>query len=146
MTTVNSTVAGPVLAELTQQLHRAFHHMDERRYDAMLELFTEDGRWLRQGQWLEGRPAIRAALEARPADIDTRHVLSNAYVSEYAGDRAVLEATMTAYRYPAGNTGTPPTVAGPLRLNLVTTVFRRDAGQDWRMAEQRMVPVIAFGN
>lgn len=144
MKPVSSAIAGPVLAELTQQLHSFFHAMDERRYADMLELFTEDCRWLRQGVWLDGRPAIDAALQARPAAIDTRHVLSNAYVAELAGDRAVLEATMTAYRYPAASDGTLPRSKGPLRLNLVSTVFRRDAGHDWRIAEQRMVPAIAF--
>ncbi len=142
---VPSRDAAPVLGELTQQLHRFFHQLDERRYDAMLAQFTDDGRWLRQGAWLEGRDAIGAALQARPAGTETRHVMSNAYLAELSADRAVLEAYMTAYRYPAVADGAaPPRVPGAYRLNLVRTEFRRDADHDWRIAEQRMVAAIAF--
>ena len=147
MTTVLSSLAGPVLGELTQQLHRFFHQLDEGCYEAMLAQFTEDGRWLRQGRWLEGREDIGAALASRPATVATRHVMSNAFVTELSGNRAVLEAYMTAYRYPAGQAegqDGPARIAGPLRLNLVTTIFRRDTGHDWRISEQRMTAEIAF--
>ena len=145
MTTVLSSHAGPVLSELTQQLHRFFHQLDEGLYEAMLAQFTDDGRWLRQGRWLEGREAIGAALAARPAGIATRHVMSNGYIAELSPNHAVLVGYMTAYRYPAGHDPNAPSrIAGPLRLNLVSTVFRRDAGHDWRIAEQRMTAEIAF--
>ncbi len=91
---------------------------------------------------------MRAALASRPAAVETRHVMSNAHVTDCAGDgaHAVVEAYMTAYRYPAGlrPDAPPPCIAGPLRFNLTTTVFRRDAGQDWRIAEQRMVAAFVF--
>lgn len=146
MTAVPTSTAAPLLAELTQALHRFFHALDMRRYDCMLDLFTEDCRWLRQGQWLEGKDAVRTALDSRPADVDTRHVLTNAYVSACDGDSAELEAYMTAYRYPAAaqSASAPPRIAGPLRFNLTSTVFRRDPDHDWRIAEQRMVAAFAF--
>lgn len=146
MSTVPSSIAAPVLAELAQVLHAFFHALDARCYDRMLDMFTDDCRWLRQGRWLEGKSAVRAALEARAADVDTRHVLTNACVSAYEGDTVQLEAYMTAYRYPASapSAGAPPRIAGPLRFNLTTTVFRRDPGHDWRISEQRMVAAIAF--
>lgn len=140
----SSTAAAAVLPALTQQLHRFFHQMDERRYEAMLALFTDDARWLRQGRWLVGKAAIEEALQARPAGQDTRHVMSNAHVAALDDDHAVLEAYMTAYRYDVAADGALPGCAGPLRLNLTTTVFRRDAGQDWRIAEQRLVPAVAL--
>ncbi|CAN7770563.1 nuclear transport factor 2 family protein [Variovorax sp. LjRoot84] len=146
MTAHPSSIVAPLLAGLTQQLHAFFHALDMRRYDRMLELFTDDCRWLRQGQWLEGKNAVRAALKARAADVDTRHVLTNAYVSACEGESAEVEAYMTAYRYPAAaqpGRALPP-IAGPLRFNLTTTVFRRDPGHDWRIAEQRMVAAFAF--
>lgn len=142
---MNEPAAGSLLPALTQQLHRFFHHLDERAYTPMLGLFTDDCRWLRQGLWLEGQAAVRAALVARPADFNTRHVMSNAFVSALSDDgtEAVLEAYMTAYRYPAG-AGPVPTIPGPLRFNLVTTVFRNVAQQGWRIAEQRMTAEFAF--
>jgi hypothetical protein len=94
MNITESSAAG-VLPALTQQLHCFFHHLDERRYAPMLDLFTDDCRWLRQGRWLEGKAAVRAALEARSAAHDTRHVMSNAFVAEQAADgtRAVARRT-----------------------------------------------------
>ncbi|MGJ7582756.1 nuclear transport factor 2 family protein [Variovorax sp. RHLX14] len=142
----SAAAAAAELPELTQQLHYFFHQMDERRYDAMLALFTDDARWLRQGQWLLGKAAIEAALRARPADQDTRHVMSNAHIAALDGDHAVLEAYMTAYRYAVAADGVLPSCAGPLRLNLTTTVFCRDASGDWRIAEQRLVPAVALTN
>jgi hypothetical protein len=146
MNITESSPAG-VLPALTQQLHCFFHHLDERRYAPMLDLFTDDCRWLRQGRWLEGKAAVRAALEARSVAHDTRHVMSNAFVAEQAADgtRAVFEAYMTAYRYPASQSeGQAPTIDGPFRFNLVTTAFRLVEGQGWRIAEQRMVAAFAF--
>ncbi|MGQ2999701.1 nuclear transport factor 2 family protein [Variovorax sp.] len=140
--------AARLLPELTQALHRFFHALDRRDYDAMLALFADDCRWLRQGRWLEGKPAVRAALEARAADVETRHVLTNAHVSAQDGTSAEVEAYMTAYRHPAAAQpdGAPPRIAGPLRFNLTTTVFRRDPGQGWRIAEQRMVTAFDFAS
>ncbi|CAN5326900.1 hypothetical protein BH09PSE6_BH09PSE6_08970 [soil metagenome] len=143
-TPVSTTTAAAVLPALTQQLHRFFHHLDERRYDEMLDLFTDDCRWLRQGQWLDGKPSVRRALETRPADVETRHVMTNAFVAAADADSATVEAYMTAYRHPTGSADSVAQVAGPLRFNLTTTVFRRDAGHDWRIAEQRMVAVMSF--
>ncbi|MGI4777222.1 MAG: nuclear transport factor 2 family protein [Janthinobacterium lividum] len=133
------------MSELTQVLHRFFHDLDERRYDAMLDRFTEDCLWLRQGKWLAGKAAVREALETRAADVDTRHVMSNTWVRSLGDDGAVLEAYMTAYRYPTTAAGeTAPTISSPLRFNLTTTVFRRDAALGWRIAEQRMVTAFNF--
>ena len=146
MSIVSSSIAAPALSETTQVLHAFFHALDLRRYDRMLDLFTEDCRWLRQGQWLQGKPAVLAALEARDPKLETRHVMTNAYVSAMEDRTVELEAYQTAYRYPTPPQGTTalPQIAGPLRFNLVATVFRRDAGHDWRIAEQRMVAAFAF--
>ncbi len=144
MTPVPSSAAAPLLGQLVQQLHRFFHQLDERRYDAMLAQFTHDGRWLRQGQWLDGREAIGAALKARAGHVQTLHVMTNAYVADMSDDQAVLEAYMTAYRYTSVDGGAVARIAGPSKLNRVHTVFRRDAGHDWRIAEQQMVAALAF--
>ena len=145
MNAISSHDAATVLTPLTQQLHRFFHALDERRYDAMLDMFTDDCRWLRQGQLLEGKAAVRTALESRAADSETRHVMSNSHVAELDEECATVESYMTAYRYPSAQTVTGlPVVPGPLRFNRVSTVFRRDRGYDWRIAEQQLVPAFAF--
>lgn len=139
-----SDAAAALLPALTQQLHRFFLALDDRRYDGVLALFTDDCRWLRQGVWLQGKAAVLDGLEARPLDMDTCHLISNACVTSLDGDAAVLQAWMTAYRTPRRGAGAVPQAAGPLRLNFTTTHFRRDAGHDWRIAEQRLVAAVDF--
>ena len=140
-----------LLGELTQQLHAFFHHLDERRYAELVALFTPDARWLRQGQWLEGHAAVHKALDARPAAQRVRHVITNAYVAAQNTrdntDEVLVEAYMTAYRHEggAGAIAGVARIAGPLRLNLVSTRFRRVDGE-WLIAEQRLVPEFEFGS
>ena len=140
-----------LLGELTQQLHAFFHHLDERRYAELVALFTPDARWLRQGQWLNGHAEVRKALDARPAAQRVRHVITNAYVAaqDVVGntEEALVEAYMTAYRHEggAGAIAGVARIAGPLRLNLVSTRFRR-VDAEWLIAEQRLVPEFDFGS
>ncbi|GAA5235156.1 nuclear transport factor 2 family protein [Verticiella sediminum] len=134
-----------LLSALTQALHGVFRHLDARRYDAVLTCFTPDARWLRQGKWLHGRQAIGAALQERASDVETCHVMSNAFVIACDVRTATLEAYMTAYRYPCAGEGEGvPVIAGPLRVNHVITVFERQEGADWLIAEQRLLPLVAF--
>ncbi len=136
-----------VLPALLQTLHGMFHDLDARRYDAVVAAFTSDGRWLRQGKWLEGRAAISGALQDRASDLETCHVLSNAFITASDGHAAMLHATMTAYRYPSQRTRDAlPEIAGPLRINHVATVFSRQPDDSWQVAEQRLVPLVGFRN
>ena len=131
-----------LFVELMQRLHRFFHHLDERRYAELVAMFAQDGRWLRQGQWLDGHAAVRGALDARPVTQRVRHIISNVDLTRVDGDRAVVEAYMTAYRHDGPTQGVPR-IAGPFRLNIVSTAFRRSA-DDWLIVEQRMTPEFEF--
>ena len=126
-----------LVTELTQRLHGFFSHLDNRRYDDVLNLFLPQGRWLRQGRWLEGREAILVALEARPASMKVRHVISNLVVTPVTEGEAHVEAYMTAYRQLENEA---PTL---FRFNLVTNVFRLDGGA-WMLAEQQLLPEFEF--
>lgn len=126
-------------SELTQLLHQFFHHLDEYRYDDMVTMFTEDGLWLRQGQRIRGRAAIRAVLAGRRAGQRIRHVITNAFVADRQVDRVRVEAYMTVYRHEQPPASGVPIIAGPFRLNLVSTVYAPVDGQ-WLIAEQYMVP------
>lgn len=125
------------ITQLTQALHRFFSHLDERRYEDLAALFLPEARWLRQGQWLEGRQAILGAMAARPASVRVRHIISNILVTRRCGSDAEVEAYLTAYRQREGER---PTL---FSINLVGNVFRRDAGA-WRLAEQRLVREFEF--
>lgn len=132
-------VSAQLVADLTQSLHAFFGHLDERRYDAVVDAFLPAGRWLRQGQWLEGRQAIRAGLEARPASMRVRHVITNVLVLPPEGADVRVEAYMTAFRQLEGEPA-----ASLFRMNMVGNVLRRHEGA-WRFVEQRLVPDLAFG-
>jgi hypothetical protein len=60
-------------------VHRLWNALDHRRLDEVMSLMTPDARWQRD-RWYEGADAIRAALEARPADRTIRHVVTNLIV------------------------------------------------------------------
>lgn len=134
----DNQVPAELVVQLTQRLHAFFQLLDERRYEDLSTLFLPEGRWLRQGRWLEGRGAILAALQARPAGMRVRHLLSNVIVTPTAGeDEARVQAYLTAYRQLEGQ---PPAL---FSINLVDNVFRRQDGQ-WLLVEQQLVREFEF--
>jgi hypothetical protein len=124
-------------AQLAQALHRFFHHLDERRYQDLAAMFLPQGRWLRQGQWLEGRAAILDAMAARSASTRVRHIISNIVVTRRSATEAEVEAYLTAYRQVEGQR---PAL---FSINLVGNVFRQEAGA-WMLAEQQLVRDFEF--
>lgn len=50
--------------------------MDHRRTDELMSLITDDMRWQRERMY-EGRTDIRTAIEARPANLQIRHLMTN---------------------------------------------------------------------
>lgn len=125
------------VVQLTQRLHAFFSHLDERRYEALAAMFLPQGRWLRQGRWVEGRAAIAQALQARPASMRVRHVISNVLVSASSPDEMRVEAYLTAYRQLEGQA---PSL---FSINTVANTFQRSAGE-WMLAEQQLVREFEF--
>jgi ketosteroid isomerase-like protein len=133
-----SSPSAQLVTELTQALNAFFLDLDERRYDAVVSGFLADGRWLRQGKWLQGHAAIRAGLEARPATMRVRHIITNIVVSAPEGEDVRVHAYMTAVRQLEGEAA-----ASLYRMNMVSNVFRRDEGA-WRLVEQQLLPDLGF--
>lgn len=132
-----------LLVECEQLLHRFFQSLDDRNYDAMLGIFLEDARWLRQGRWLAGPAEIRAALDARLAAQSTSHVMTNAHITALTSEKVTLRGIMTAYRYDTTIPGVLPVLKGPFRINDVITTFARRDGA-LRIAEQQLIPLFDF--
>ncbi len=130
-------VSADDVVQLTQRLHAFFMHLDERRYGELAAMFLPQGRWLRQGQWLDGRDAILGAMQARPATVRVRHLVANVVVTRRTADEAQVQAYLTAYRRLEGQ---PPAL---FSINLVGNVFRREAGR-WLLAEQQLVREFEF--
>jgi hypothetical protein len=125
------------IVRLTQRLHAFFSHLDERHYEALAAMFLPDGRWLRQGRWFQGRAAIVQALQARPATMRVRHVISNVHVAADGAGVAKVDAYMTAYRQLEGQAPSLFTVS------TVANTFRREQGE-WMLAEQQLVRDLEF--
>lgn len=123
--------------QLTQCLYAFFSHLDERRFDALTAMFLPEGRWLRQGRWLEGRAAILEAMHARPASMRVRHLLANVRVLPAGAQDMRVDAYLTAYRQLEG--GKPSLFS----INLASNIFRRDGG-GWLLAEQQLVREFEF--
>lgn len=125
------------VVQLTQALNALFSHLDERRYEELACMFLPDGRWLRQGQWLEGREAILGAMSARPTTMRVRHVISNVVVAQRSAQEASVQAYLTTYRRLENQ------APALFSINLVGNVFRRSDGR-WLLAEQQLVREFEF--
>ncbi|MCZ8383827.1 nuclear transport factor 2 family protein [Achromobacter xylosoxidans] len=110
-----------------------FHALDTRRHEAAASLIAPDGTWLRQGQLLTGPREVLAALEARPPQRTTCHVITNLRLLEYDGSRAMMGYFLTAYD------SDPQVQGGAPRLVAIRDCQDRLAvhGQDWLLAEKR---------
>ncbi len=114
---------------------RFFLALDTRDPQAGAECFTGDGQWDRQGNVLAGRAAIRAALEQRPADRATAHVISNLLVDFVDDDHAQVRFHLTAFEGSVPSDGQPPAprLAG-IRQATDSLTRTRDG---WRIADKR---------
>jgi hypothetical protein len=62
------------------------YHVDHCEFEALVELFTPDGVFVRNGHSLEGQRAIRAAYAQRPP-ATTVHFITNFHVLELTATR-----------------------------------------------------------
>lgn len=127
-----------------QVIHQLFYFLDESDYPRLLELFTPEGSWERQGELLTGRAMIQQALSKRPKTQRIRHVLSNCFLASAGQGSAQLVAYMTAYRFDSGRLQTGPAhISRPLRLSVLRARLQVRHG-DWRVAEMRLTPEFEF--
>jgi hypothetical protein len=100
---------------------------DRARWQDLAALYAEDGRMARPtapDEWIEGRDAILAAFQSRPART-TRHVCSNVVIDVINDASAAGESAMLLF------TGDGAPKVGSFHDRFVRT----DAG--WRFAERR---------
>lgn len=111
------------------------YHLDARRYEAVLDLFTEDGSLDRMGTLFAGRAALEGFLAARPARVTTRHLCTNIRVSFDTEDYAVGSCYVLLFQGSADAGG--PTMAGPpMVVEYHDRFTRTDVG--WRIQERRI--------
>lgn len=81
----------------TALVMRFFRGLDTRDHAAVAALMAPDGVWVRQGTRLNGPAAVMAALEQRPANRVTCHLISNLWAEQFDEQRARLNFYLTAY-------------------------------------------------
>ena len=128
--------------ELAFLVNHFFHCLDHQRYDAAAALFCEDGVYATPRGELVGRAAILAALQARPQEHTTRHVITT-FAAEVANDgEAAGLAYLLMFR------ATIPAKAGVAPLPPLEAVgdlecaFRGVSG-GWRISRMAVRPVLA---
>lgn len=118
--------------------HAYARAVDFRDQDALVELFTPDA-ILTVGESLEGRDAIRAWIRARPDEVRSRHVISNAFVDVIDADSARGIAYLTLYRHegPESLRHGPVPLSGPAAVGHYEDRFVRTA-DGWRFSTRRL--------
>lgn len=108
--------------------------MDLGDYEECAALFAEDATWVRGGKPVTGRDAILAALNKRPEGAVTRHIVSNIFISQLAGEEASATAVFVPLR---GPTDSPPAfdMVGDLSYR-----FSRKSGE-WLITHLQPKPV-----
>lgn len=74
---------------------RFFRCLDLREHEAAAKLFAPEGIWNRLGTELLGRAAILAALEKRPPERSTAHLLSNVWAEASDPDHVRVHFYLT---------------------------------------------------
>lgn len=125
-------------------LVRFMQSLDDRKYDLLASLFSEEGVWHRPGQRLKGPAMIYAALKDRPAKELRRHAVTNCIVSTQGEDKAEARSYFTVWAGDTDAAGTRPvTIKAPFRVGVATTRFVR-VNHEWRIAEHSFDQDFAF--
>lgn len=113
------------------------NHIDARRYDAWLDLFTDDGILDRMGTAVAGRDALARFLEARPTAVETRHLCTNIQVDVTSADEAKGFCYVLFFQGAPGGVGEPATVSGAPAVVEYHDRYRRTP-DGWRIQERRI--------
>ena len=99
-------------------------YSDTRQYDKLVNLFTPDGVWYRLGEELRGHDKLRKALEARPLEALSRHVISNVLVTVIDEKHAESISYKSIYRHEEGEVLEKPVpLNGPKWVSVYTDSF-----------------------
>lgn len=114
-------------------IYRLWNALDHRRIEDVMSRLTPDARWQRE-RWYEGEAAIRAALNARPANLRIRHALTNLIV-DADGDGYRARFLMVPQMAMASEGQDAPFEAEPMATvaDMTVRIVRKD--EDWRVSE-----------
>lgn len=117
---------------------------DHRRYDEQAALFTEDGVYRNPMTKAEGKAAVRAYLDTRPAGIATRHICGQTFFETLDADQATAVTYVTVFLGEGSDEG-PNEIPNLPSMVEFRNLFRRDA-DGWRIASHESVGVMIVKN
>lgn len=130
-------MSAEIAHRVEQLIHGFWRALDRRDYDGLIALLNDDCRWLR-GEWLQGKAAIRASLDARAADMTTLHLVTNILIED-EGESLRIHSIVTAF---SGRGGSLPLPAGAPTLIADVDMRLLVSGTEIRIAE--IEPSIPF--
>lgn len=113
------------------------NHIDARRYDAWLDLFTDDGVLDRMGTKVTGRSELASFLAARSLAVETRHLCTNFRVDRVSADEATGVCYALFFQGVLEEPGQSATASGPPAVVEYHDRYRRTA-KGWRIQERRI--------
>ncbi|HIF58393.1 MAG TPA: hypothetical protein EYQ26_02735 [Rhodospirillales bacterium] len=128
--------------DCTQVVNKFYNSLDARLYDDLVDCFTEEGIWKRQGNELQGREAILTAMHERSYNLVIRHIVTNIAVIIQDEDHVETNEYVTIYRYDSNEK-----VEGPAPLDGPGVIFlykdkmlRTEVG--WKISDKRGQPIM----
>jgi len=112
-------------------------YVDTRDYDKLIALFTPDAVLDRRGELVAGRDAIRAMMDARPADLRTRHICTNIEITPIGKKSAEGLTVFTLYRGKEKNAAEPADLTGPAFVGEYKDRFEKTT-EGWRIARREV--------
>lgn len=122
----------------TELIVRYAYLNDERRFEELAALFTEDGLLYRPsapGHAIRGREAVLAAFRKRPAETMTFHVCSDILIDVHDADRAQGRSRILLLSAPRPADGTTPQAGAPAPGVFHDRFALTEEG--WKFAERR---------
>jgi hypothetical protein len=141
MTNVSLLDCIAIERECERLIYLATYLNDERKFDALVELFTEDALLYRPnspGQPLSGHEAMLASYKNRPTGIATFHNCTDILVTVESATVATARSRMLVL-VANKNAGTdepdPASVKGPTAVSFQDTFVL--TGQGWKFAKRQ---------
>ena len=121
---------------------RFFRYLDDRKYDRIPSLFSDDGVWHRRGVATSGQDQIRRSIVDIPPVMPTVHLVTNLQVDRVSPHEArVVFYVLVLRSSPDASASAPP---WPMQLPLMLTLYKVDLATvagEWRITVMRNDPI-----
>jgi hypothetical protein len=133
------TIAVPDAVLMANVTSEFYGHLDDRNYEEALKAFAVDGVWFRRGLPVKGHRSMLEAMQARPPNFHTRHVVSNVRVYQESAETGSVLFYLTGHPY-IGDI--PDGEYAPLPAAHILATYRdsmRKVDSRWMITEKRLL-------